>query len=142
MGRDDCPPVVAAHPLFWRSEDFVEVTAQERTAPPGPAQRRRLTRPVPTRDAELPHHGGRDVRRVVRSGFRHRAPALERGRDHVESLVRVPPELAAEDGGPARAYAEPLWTGAARYMQVRAEAAPAAHTTRFAASLTTSSGVT
>ncbi len=41
----------------------------------------------------------------------------------------VPLELAGEAGGPARAYTEPLWTGASRYVQVRAEAgagAPAA----------------
>ena len=43
----------------------------------------------------------------------------------------VPLELAGEDGGPAKAFTEPLWTGAARYVQVRAEAgagAPAALT--------------
>ena len=38
----------------------------------------------------------------------------------------APLELAGEAGGPARAFTEPVWTGAARYMQVAAVAGSAA----------------
>ena len=40
----------------------------------------------------------------------------------------APLELAAEAGGPPRAFTEPVWTGAARYLQVQAVAAGAALT--------------
>ena len=38
----------------------------------------------------------------------------------------APLELAGEAGGPARAFTEPVWTGAARYVQVAAVAGASA----------------